>query len=193
MKRLAFSIFICSGIFFSGLCHGQKLRCDEGVVEITDSKYEILHKCGEPTFKDHSQVTRIAETTTAVLQKFVTVEDWLYNFGPHRFVMVLTFENDKLIGIKPFGYGTVDGAEPDFSKKIDIGDPTVRLLLLYGPPSHKEERIETSVISQKKGVTLPIQSTVEVWTYNLGARRFMRIYRFNNGRLTKIEHGDRGF
>ncbi len=34
---------------------------------------------------------------------------------------------------------------------------------------------------------------VEEWTYNLGPNQFIRILRFANGRLEKIETGDYGF
>lgn len=33
---------------------------------------------------------------------------------------------------------------------------------------------------------LPVEIHVEEWTYNLGARRFMRVLRFENGRLVDI-------
>lgn len=170
-----------------------KLKCDDGVVSMSDSKYEIVHKCGQPTVTDFSRVTRTFEGHEGVLQKFVTVERWLYNFGPERFVMVLTFEEDKLMGMRKLGYGKPDADEPDFSKKVDIGDLAVRVLFLYGPPSHKEERVETAVMSHKEGLTLPMQRTVEKWIYNLGSNRFMRIYTFVNGRLRKIEQGEKGF
>lgn len=33
---------------------------------------------------------------------------------------------------------------------------------------------------------LPVEIHLEQWTYNLGARRFMRVLRFENGRLVDI-------
>ena len=35
--------------------------------------------------------------------------------------------------------------------------------------------------------------TVEEWTYNLGPSRFMRLLRFENGKLKKLETGGYGF
>jgi len=190
-------LFVSTGCLTIGLfsprARAFELRCDDGVVEMEDSKYLITHKCGEPTYTETSQVSRIAESRQGVVQTFVTVEDWLYNFGPQRFVVVLTFENDKLIGMRSFGKGRARHDEPDFNKKVDIGDPSVRLLLLYGPPSHKEERVETWVMHHKSGVTLPRQRAVEIWTYNLGPHRFMRIYRLVDGRLVGKRRGEKGF
>ncbi|MCP4599368.1 MAG: DUF2845 domain-containing protein [Proteobacteria bacterium] len=175
----------------SSLAHA--FKCENGDVKIGDSEYEILQKCGEPTYKDQTQVSRVKETQAAYEQDFVSVEDWLYNLGPERFVKILTFEKGKVIGMHTSGYGRSQGDKPDFNKKVKIGDPSVRLLFLYGPPTHKEERVETSVISRKDGVTLPKVTHVEEWTYNLGPKRFMRIYHFKNGRLRKIQQGNRGF
>ncbi len=187
------SIAFCAMSICSSFAHAITVKCDDGMVEMSDSKYEIVSKCGDPTFKDFSKVTRVSKKSDEVVQKFVTIEDWLYNFGRDRFVIVFTFENDKLVGMRSLGYGRSNGEKPDFSKKVVIGDPAVRLLFLYGPPSYKEERVETSVISRKDGVTIPEQKTVATWTYNLGPSRFMRIYHFVNGRLRQIEKGDRGF
>lgn len=36
-------------------------------------------------------------------------------------------------------------------------------------------------------VSLPVEIFVEQWIYDLGARRFMRILRFENGRLVDID------
>jgi hypothetical protein len=167
--------------------------CDNGKAEIGDSKYEIVHKCGEPTYKDQTQVSRFSEGREAYKQDFVTVDYWLYNLGSDRFVTIVTFEKGDVVGMRAYGYGRSRGEDPDIRKTVEIGCPAVMLLFLYGPPTHKEERIETSVISLKGGATLPKMTHVEEWTYNLGPNRLMRIYHFENGRLKKIEQGNRGF
>jgi len=43
---------------------------------------------------------------------------------------------------------------------VTIGDPSVQVLFLFGPPSDKEERVETSVLSKKEGGIFPKQVTV---------------------------------
>lgn len=89
----------------------QRLSCDDGVVEMSDSKYLVESKCGEPTFTDATRVMRVFERDDEVLQEFVEVEDWLYDFGPNRLVVVLTFEKDRLIGMRSFGYGRLTAIE----------------------------------------------------------------------------------
>ena len=193
LRTFCFLFVFCFFVIWSSRAQGTTLSCENGVVTMKDSKYEIIHKCGEPTFKDFSKVTRVSKSSEKVEQNFVTVEDWLYNFGPKRHVIVLTFENNRLVGMRSYGYGRSPGDKPNFNIKIKLGEPTVRLLFLFGPPSHKEERLETKVVGHKKGVTLPEQKTVSTWTYNLGPKKLMRIYHFVDGRLAQIEMGDRGF
>jgi hypothetical protein len=183
----------CGVMLLSAHASAQTLSCDDGVVEMSDSKYVVQSKCGEPTFIDATRATRVSEQDDVLLQEFVDVEYWLYDFGANRFVVVFTFERDRLIGMRSFGYGRDPDGRPAFDKIVETGEPTVRVLFLFGPPSHKEERIETSVVSGKGGVTVPKQISVETWTYNLGPNRFMRIYHFVDGRLTRIEQGPRGF
>lgn len=173
--------------------YGVTYTCDGGEIKIGDSKFEVSSRCGEPTHTDFTKISRLSETSDTIEQTFVDVEDWLYNFGPFKFVTVFTFENGKLIGIRAFGYGRSDGEDPDFNKKVKLGAPTVRILFLYGAPSYKEERTETTYVSHKDGPTVPKTRHIEEWTYNLGPNRFMRIYHFVNGRLVRIEQGDKGF
>jgi hypothetical protein len=192
-KALCLLAGFCGATLVSAGASAQTLSCDDGIVEMSDSKYLVRSKCGEPTFTDVTRVTRVSEQDEALLEEFVDVEDWLYDFGSNRLVVVLTFEKDRLIGMRSFGYGRDPDGRPAFDKVVATGEPTVRVLFLFGPPSYKEERVETSVVSRKGGMTIPKQVSVETWTYNLGPNRFMRIYHFVDGRLARIEQGPRGF
>lgn len=183
----------CGTMLCAAAASAQAWSCDGGAVEMGASKYEVRTRCGEPALVDVTRVTRVAESGDDVLTAFVEVEDWLYDPGPNRLVVVLTFEEGRLIGVRAFGYGRAPGARPSFDKVVALGEPAVRVLFLYGPPADVEERIETVVVSRKGGGTYPRQRTVATWTYNLGPNRFMRIYRFLDGRLNAIEQGPRGF
>jgi hypothetical protein len=194
MRRiLGLAIGLGGATLIASGASAQTLSCGGGAVEMDDSKYLVRSRCGDPTFADATRVTRVSEQGDALLQEFVEVEDWLYDFGPDRLVVVLTFEKDRLIGMRDFGYGRGSGGRPDFRRTVATGEPEVRVLFLFGPPSYEEERIDTSILSRKDGGTFPRQVTVTTWTYNLGPDRFMRIYHFVDGRLTEIEQGPRGF
>ena len=63
------------------------LQCDGGIVDIGDTVLTLQRKCGAPAY------TLRHEVAIEGLDRFgwvrvigsVTVDDWLYNFGPMRF------------------------------------------------------------------------------------------------------------
>ncbi len=64
------------------------LGCTDGIVNMGDSKSDVLEKCGEPTRKEGFQEYR-----------------WIYDFGSSKFVYYLTFSRDRLERIQTGGYG----------------------------------------------------------------------------------------
>jgi len=64
------------------------LGCSDGIVNLGDSKSDVLEKCGEPTRKDG-------------FQEYV----WVYDFGSSNLVYYLTFSRDRLERIQTGGYG----------------------------------------------------------------------------------------
>jgi hypothetical protein len=64
------------------------LGCSDGIVNLGDSKSDVLEKCGEPTRKEG-------------FQKYV----WVYDFGSSNLVYYLTFSRDRLERIQTGGYG----------------------------------------------------------------------------------------
>jgi hypothetical protein len=86
---------------------------------------------------------------------------------------------------------------------ISIGDNPSEVLTVCGEPdaiSHWEEGSGT-YISQiydyendryKAPQLIKGPILVERWTYNFGANRFIRYLRFENGKLIKIETGEKG-
>jgi hypothetical protein len=80
---------------FSVVCQAREdsLRCKSGLVMLGESKLEIVSKCGEPASKDTSE-------RRAPGHKYVTIEEWTYNFGPSDFIHVLEFEGSTLKAIK---------------------------------------------------------------------------------------------
>ena len=64
------------------------LGCSDGIVNLGDSKSDVLEKCGEPTRKDG-------------FQEYL----WVYDFGSSNLVYYLTFSRDRLDRIQTGGYG----------------------------------------------------------------------------------------
>jgi hypothetical protein len=72
------------------------MQCGNSLVTLGDTRADVFLKCGEPTFKEmRSEPHRRA---------VVVVEEWTYNFGPGRFLRILTFRNSVLSSIKAGAY-----------------------------------------------------------------------------------------
>ncbi len=61
------------------------MRCGGRLVEIGDTEYEVLRKCGEPSHKEANQ--------------------WIYDRGAGSFIKILKFGNGKLQFIRLGGPG----------------------------------------------------------------------------------------
>jgi len=80
--------------------------CGDRVISTGEKKAEVILKCGEPFYKD----VRVEEVLDWVdngrLAKVsVTIEEWTYNFGPNRFMRIITFRNGTVVDIQTGGYG----------------------------------------------------------------------------------------
>ncbi len=93
--------------------------CVDGIIELGDSKPEVLSKCGEPTSIEKSEEERIKRDFPDLyvernnrkyreplfVKEKVTIEEWFYNFGPDEFMYYLLFEKGELISIEVGKYG----------------------------------------------------------------------------------------
>ena len=95
------------------------LRCDNRLVQEGDSQYEVKSLCGQP--HDVQQRTEARRVQRAVQRPCahgsgscvvvvdhyveVVVDEWVYDFGPQRFLQHLTFEGGLLVAIRSGSYG----------------------------------------------------------------------------------------
>lgn len=109
------------------------LRCGSDLVSVGDYKFEIRAKCGEPVDVEQWTEYRVVPGPFStdpppvlrgspsyryppVYEKAyipVHIEQWIYNFGPHRLMQQLLFENGRLIDIRSLGYGYPADQPPD--------------------------------------------------------------------------------
>jgi hypothetical protein len=81
--------------------------CGDRVISVGDTKTDILIKCGEPFFKSsHQEELKERFDDSSSRKVIVTVEEWTYNFGPQRFMRIITFRNGTVVDIRTGGYGT---------------------------------------------------------------------------------------
>jgi hypothetical protein len=170
-------------------------RCPNGLINEGITKYEVLMKCGEPTFTDERTEERVTKTGEGSHTRYtVEIEEWTYNFGSRKFLRILTFHSGKLIRIATRGYGT-DAPVPsskDPGRQVQTGDTKFEVLNKLGTPVDKN-RQEIQRKERTKDGTIVITTTVrETWTFDLGSNRFIRFVEFENGRVVRIETGGYG-
>jgi len=99
------------------------IRCDKGIVSRGDRLFDVLMKCGEPTYRSIRYEKLIKRDLYKDLfpprdlrereqyreplfvEELVEIEEWVYNWGSLQFVRYLTFENGILVHIELGGYG----------------------------------------------------------------------------------------
>ena len=82
-----------------------QLDCPMGAVEIGDTQDEVAAKCGPPTTIQEWDQTRVAEADLpdgTFVEPLVVVPqpEWVYSFGPTRFVYFIRFENGVVTNIR---------------------------------------------------------------------------------------------
>jgi len=81
--------------------------CADGEnLTIGDSKLEVFRKCGAPTRVGTEQKADKADNDPgAAYRRILDNNSWTYDFGPDRFVRLLTFSNGRLKSIERGSYG----------------------------------------------------------------------------------------
>jgi hypothetical protein len=82
------------------------------------------------------------------------------------------------------------------SRLVSIGDRTFDVRQMCGDPDDRRVRQESRLIRifrEGRLIELLVEVEVEEWTYNLGPYRFIRILRFENDRLVRIDTGGYGY
>jgi hypothetical protein len=92
------------------------------------------------------------------------------------------------------------------TRLVSIGDRAIDVRRNCGAPDDiqawEEERVmrdfgtyrdDGSRYPTREPIFVKVHVKVEEWIYNLGPHMFIRILRFENGRLVEINTGDRGY
>ena len=95
-------------------------RCNRKIINVGDTAAEVLMNCGEPFYRDV-----IGSTTSGTYwedgrysdldpfdydgsyrERTQKSEIWVYDFGPRKFIRILTFSGGRLIRIEKGPYGS---------------------------------------------------------------------------------------
>lgn len=91
-----------------------------GILSVGQSRSQVVLTWGQPRFTEqHQRQKTWRGRRGTVLQRMVTIDTWTYDFGPHRLIRVLTFEDGKLIAIRT----GARGQEEPFELSDDDGSP----------------------------------------------------------------------
>jgi hypothetical protein len=74
--------------------------CDLDLLKAGMHKFDVLQRCGQPTFQDKHRETRTISAQSTVRTYNIMVEEWTYNFGPQRFLGSVIFENGRLTDVQ---------------------------------------------------------------------------------------------
>jgi hypothetical protein len=166
------------------------MSCDGGIVSDGDTTTDLLVKCGQPEWKDARTEKIVDSPAKGVRRKtFINVEEWTYNFGPSRFLRIVTIRNGVISGIRTGSYGASRDREPGpgcDDRIISLGDTKADVLIKCGEPFTKEsyqEEVRERIGARSRRT---VYVTVETWTYNFGPQRFMRMLTFRNGQIVDI-------
>jgi hypothetical protein len=164
------------------------IRCDGGIVSVGDSRLDLLGKCGLPALQEAEPVLWSPTVDLTLL-----IERWTYNFGPDRFIQIVSLQGGKVIAIERGGYGfALPEPSPEAPGRavaiprarcahdaFRVGDSTFEVLARCGEPFSRELR--------------PGRARAEVWTYDFGQRTLVRYLEFEGGRLVRIRTGSYGY
>lgn len=177
------------------------LRCGSRLVSVGMIAAKVEALCGKPAYRDvegyELPYNRGYDSD---------VEVWTYNFGSNRLLQQLQFRNGQLESIRSDGYGfnaDVKGhCGPD---DIEVGMSKYQLLHDCGEPEarHAESVLVPSVsdgpVYRRPDGVYAYQGGYqrqvyrERWVYNFGSSYFLRNVILENGKVTDVENGDRGF
>lgn len=111
MNNIPAAVFFCAAVALECLvaspAQAQAMRCKNDLAQVGDGKASVLHKCGEPVFKDSFCKPVERQTVPGNGQAPVTVnvlaceqvEEWTYNPGRGQFMTILRFEAGTLRSI----------------------------------------------------------------------------------------------
>jgi len=189
------------------------LRCDGGIVSIGDSKLDLLGKCGSPALVEErpvefSQLSILPGAAPSEQRSATTIEKWTYDFGPSRFVQIVSLELGRVVRVERGTYGYDSNAtRRDKAPKIPRarcdhlvpreGLTSFELLSRCGEPAMREVGLATisSLVGGSRGGSTVLSRTapVEVWYFDFGPQVLVRRVTVEDGRVLRVETGGYGY
>lgn len=170
------------------------LRCGSRLVSTGMIAAKVEALCGKPSYRhvEGYELPRNRGYDDGT-------EIWVYNFGPNRLMQRLKFRDGRLRDIQSAGYGFTPGPPghcgPD---DIVVGMSQYQLVHECGEPvSRRAELVWVPSVGWPAGAPgwrgYRRRVYRERWVYNFGSDYFLRDVTLQNGTVTDVEDGGRGF
>lgn len=93
--------FAALSLFTSAYVNAESLRCNGSIVDIEDTKAEVINKCGNPEIMDtfcEKMFRKVIQSdgNVAMIESCENVDIWTYNPGKGQFWTNLYFAQGKL-------------------------------------------------------------------------------------------------
>lgn len=175
------------------------LRCGSRIVSVEAHAAEVLAACGEPAFRDV-----YARAGSDHAGEIADHEQWTYNFGRNQLLQVLRLRNGRLVDIRTDGYGFPVAAARRCDASILVeglskyrllshcGEPLTRRALGFRVALQPRHRQRYGGWSTTRG-QVPVEVYREEWVYNFGSQQFLRILTLDDGVVSEVQNGERGF
>jgi hypothetical protein len=163
-------------------------RCDGGLVDVGDNAVVVVHKCGEPQYRES-----LGGGFFFGFGYVPAAELWYYNRGSSRLLRILRFRDGTLEAIETDGYGFDPDAPGDCRPLgIHAGMSAYELLSRCGEPARRDTWVEY-VDPRARRHPLEAGELVRVqrWIYPFDASHFLREVYLRNGRVWRVETGER--
>ena len=97
-----------AGLALSGAATADSMRCGSKLMTDGDPSDKVLAYCGEPASIERREILRgygYHRGLTVHSAYEVSVEMWTYNFGPHKLMYRLRFEDGLLVDVDTLSHG----------------------------------------------------------------------------------------
>lgn len=193
MAKHRITLMIIALIFSAPMVKAHALQCDGGIIDIGDSTQEIKRKCGDPVWKNQHN-DQIIQRIDFDSERLLTIfqEEWLYNFGPDRFMQLLSFKNNQLVDIEIRNYGyAAQKIDKECNGRVpELGDTPGEVVLKCGEPGTKDQQREELVTPTSHYNQIRSAVMYDQWVYNTDPGHFKYILQFKNARLVDVKTGD---
>jgi hypothetical protein len=173
--------------------------CGGDFVSEGDTEAEVREKCGDPAQQETWRADLLGAPSGPPPAPVPAVAvfreaEWIYNPGPRHLLLAVRFRDGRVVRVESLENGFTPGRRAGDRCRtglFDPGTPRVAVESMCGPPTEATDRTDRRT-GMAFGRRARVHARLQAWTYDFGPRFFTRTYVFENGRLARIETGERG-